>query len=609
MRLFHMCMGLYVSLIVGCGLIPYGATYNEELSKGQPRLFNARATTTDPDKKCGLIEAVPSHPDDVIRVWRNSSQPNARWLTRQELKNDVFIGIAISGGGSRSANFSAAALIELGKLGFLEYVNAISSVSGGSITSAYYGLYGRDSKRWNEAAIKERFRANWQRSGILRWMMPHNLLLTGLTRYDRTDVMASVFDSALFDGKTFAALDHTLPTILINSSQLGPGGCSWVFTSENFNAIGSDLNKFAVSEAVMASGAFPGAFNNVTLKDYAAPDSMSFIHLFDGGPTDNLGVSALLREVDRLEKEAPLRGCFIFVIDAFTDAMVSFDKIGEADSRTFSDFFIDSNALAASDTLLARARRKQFQNLGIINPHWQSYFSPSVQKRGSCAVRVLSLERLKSLSGLDVGSQTRLNGRCQRNRNTAIACAVSSIPTAYKLHLPDTEETATELQDYLFEAARWIVTEDRLPVSDLPDVRYDSITDAFGFAKELSLGSTQLSRYLWKGMNGKVKELLEKPCCPDESENLRRALLQQLILFQKDTSLYTPDRFVEIRLSDRTRSFLAESPVDDNRTRLLNRFLLEDAYPQFIDPQRDAHLFTCTWFKNHGFDPQGCKAQ
>ena len=46
----------------------------------------------------------------------------------------------------------------------------------------------------------------------------------------------------------------------------------------------------------MASGAFPGAFHNVTLVDFSRPDR--YQHLFDGGPSDNLGVHTLLRVID-----------------------------------------------------------------------------------------------------------------------------------------------------------------------------------------------------------------------------------------------------------------------------------------------------------------------
>jgi hypothetical protein len=70
-------------------------------------------------------------------------------IALERLPKGIFIGLAISGGGSRAANFSAAALLALDRLGFLEQVNTISSVSGGSLTTGYYGLFSGDKSRWN----------------------------------------------------------------------------------------------------------------------------------------------------------------------------------------------------------------------------------------------------------------------------------------------------------------------------------------------------------------------------------------------------------------------------------------------------------------------------
>src|SRR3712207_8789842 len=44
----------------------------------------------------------------------------------------IFFGVALSGGGSRSANFAAACMFELEQLGLLGRVDYLSSVSGGS---------------------------------------------------------------------------------------------------------------------------------------------------------------------------------------------------------------------------------------------------------------------------------------------------------------------------------------------------------------------------------------------------------------------------------------------------------------------------------------------
>lgn len=64
---------------------------------------------------------------------RANKGPAADWtptrataeLTLNDLSHRVFVGVAMSGGGSRAANFSAAVLLELQKIGLLQHVSAI----------------------------------------------------------------------------------------------------------------------------------------------------------------------------------------------------------------------------------------------------------------------------------------------------------------------------------------------------------------------------------------------------------------------------------------------------------------------------------------------------
>lgn len=51
------------------------------------------------------------------------------------------IGLALSGGGYRAAAYHIGMLMALRKLGILDKVDVISSISGGSITAAYYALH------------------------------------------------------------------------------------------------------------------------------------------------------------------------------------------------------------------------------------------------------------------------------------------------------------------------------------------------------------------------------------------------------------------------------------------------------------------------------------
>ena len=56
-------------------------------------------------------------------------------------KSGKKIGLALSGGGYRAAAYHIGTLRALRKLGILDNVDVISSISGGSIIAAYYALH------------------------------------------------------------------------------------------------------------------------------------------------------------------------------------------------------------------------------------------------------------------------------------------------------------------------------------------------------------------------------------------------------------------------------------------------------------------------------------
>src|SRR5881396_2985943 len=102
-----------------------------------------------------------------------------REIAVKDLPKGVFVGIAISGGGSRAANFSAAVLFELEELGLLQNVSAISSISGGSLTAAYYGLFSHDAERWNRERVRTLLGKDFQTRWISRWFLHTTWSATG----------------------------------------------------------------------------------------------------------------------------------------------------------------------------------------------------------------------------------------------------------------------------------------------------------------------------------------------------------------------------------------------------------------------------------------------
>ena len=376
-----------------------------------------------------------------------------RDIAVRELPNGVFVGVAISGGGSRAAGFSTAILFELEELGFLRTVAAISSVSGGSLTAAYYGLFGHDSERWKRERVRALFQKDFQTRWIFRWFLPHNMLRYWLTDFDRSDIMKGVFDDILFEKKTFGDMPAGGPKILINATSLTTGR-QFRFTDQDFKTLQSRLDTYPISHAVMASGAFPGAFNNVTLQNYSTQSGRPhYIHLFDGGPADNLGIKTLLRllrEQIYTASDSP-RGCFLFVVDAYP-----FERgkgVVERDTRSFSDFILDDNVLDSSDVLLTLRREDMLHEVGFSvkdigsKPYHEFAIFPDRPDGPRCAVWHLTFQRLVRRFWPSLPPSGERVGK-----------VVNEIATQYRLKAPG--YTAHALQDALDEAARLLVRED-----------------------------------------------------------------------------------------------------------------------------------------------------
>jgi predicted acylesterase/phospholipase RssA len=237
-----------------------------------------------------------------------------------------FVGLAISGGGSRSANFSAAVMFELERLGLLWRVDAISPVSGGSLSAAYYCLAGDDE--WNVGNVQRKLTHSFATD--MWWMVaaPWNMFALTFTDYDRSDVMAKIFSRELFSrgGRTmtYADLRADRPRLLINATDL-QSGRRFVFCNETFDQLNSDLSRFPIGYAVAASSSVPVVLHQVTLRDFSTAFKQ-FRHFVDGGVEDNLGVLTLLETYQASNEAAakmgrPLpyaKGAVLLIIDAGT---------------------------------------------------------------------------------------------------------------------------------------------------------------------------------------------------------------------------------------------------------------------------------------------------
>jgi predicted acylesterase/phospholipase RssA len=358
-------------------------------------------------------------------------------LTDLEQKDGRFVALAISGGGSRAANFGAAMMLELQQRGLLDQVDVISGVSGGTLPAVYYGL-GDKAGAFTEPAVREALGYDFQSSWIRRWFLPWNMLRYWLSDFTRSDIMVQVFNNRLYHKATFADL-RPHPKILLNST-VHNDHTRFTFTDDRFAALHSSLATYHVANAVNASSAFPGAFQDVTLQGYVEPPL--YLHLYDGGPIDNLGVQAILGYVNRnilgtsLDRLFP-NGCVIIVIDA-TPSSEHPDLNTRESDRTFIDYFVDANALDAMDAMLMESRRTLLARMGIpVEKQDQSMrgrLPVNDPRQCGCEVRHISLRHL-----LYAGE----------SEDTELAERVTQIKTKFWI--------AEEEQNDLFQAAKLIM--------------------------------------------------------------------------------------------------------------------------------------------------------
>lgn len=279
--------------------------------------------------------------------------------------------LAFSGGGTRAAALAYGVLRELrdtevpvagGSVRLLDEIHTISSVSGGSFTSAYYGLYGeRIFEDYEEVFLRQ----NVQGALIRRLLNPFRWF----GRSGRTELAVEYYSKTVFGSATFADMQRPdAPMLLINTADFARG-VRFSFVQEYFDLLCSDLSSFPVARAVAASSAVPVLFNPVVVENYpgcekkedawlrvvreyvrdqpelemtvdglasyADSDRRRYIHFVDGGITDNLGLRAfydtvelsggIARYADKMGRRAPRRVAIISV-NAATDSELTMDS-------------------------------------------------------------------------------------------------------------------------------------------------------------------------------------------------------------------------------------------------------------------------------------------
>ncbi|MCB1700416.1 MAG: patatin-like phospholipase family protein [Halioglobus sp.] len=290
----------------------------------------------------GCSTILPPDNKAITRIGENASYPPIK--RAQQSEGDTLVLLAFSGGGTRAAALSYGVMQELRDtliqsngetVRLLDEVDTISSVSGGSFTAAYYGLY-RD--RLFEDYEKDFLRQGVQQALITQLFNPMHWIRSGFYGFNRTEMAIDYYNRIMFDGATFADMaKNGPPYIVINATDLG-NGLRFSFSRAMFDLICTDLGSYPVARAVTASSAVPVAFPPVVLTNHAsecevdaqqewqmlqelAPDTAvqrrivdglksyrdsqnrKYIHLVDGGVADNLGLRVMIDRVESLNAQ------------------------------------------------------------------------------------------------------------------------------------------------------------------------------------------------------------------------------------------------------------------------------------------------------------------
>lgn len=246
---------------------------------------------------------------------------------------------------------------------------------------------------------------NWEAAGVLHltqrnyllrwfgnWLWPQNIVRYWFTAYDRGDIMAQTLGDNLYGTRLlgghlrFDELNPTRPYLLLNATtatdQHAPGviaedeyafGSVFTFTEQDFrDRLNSDLRSYSLARAVMASSAFPLVFPSQTLQDYRPGALLAYceagregsmkctdkqyLHVFDGGNSDNLGLKSIKRALLQMDVEGRLTHDRIVVvlIDAFTRPQGA-SRL-DPDPRGPLGLLLDANVGDAVDALLQNNR-------------------------------------------------------------------------------------------------------------------------------------------------------------------------------------------------------------------------------------------------------------
>ncbi len=287
--------------------------------------------------------------------------------------SDLELGVALSGGGSRAAVFGSAALEALGRIRFpggdsvLQHVSYISSVSGGSVATAYYGV----NKPSREVPVltpsgdytpeyraffdryQQQVSQNFEGPLILRQLSTFRWINSALAARSLAEVMTERLLGKVTLGDLSARQTRgDIPALLFNASFFNSGR-RFLLTATSQDVtrydLFADLRQSArargasvefpalsqrmwdgltpltpldlrvdpcpirVATAVAASASFPPLVGPITFR---VEGEQSYWHVGDGGLYENAGVETLFAAFLKKLQEKKTKRALIFSFDS-----------------------------------------------------------------------------------------------------------------------------------------------------------------------------------------------------------------------------------------------------------------------------------------------------
>ena len=251
---------------------------------------------------------------------------------------ELFVALAFSGGGKRSSAFGYGVLTVLRKIS-VDYgpgprnltseIDVVTGVSGGSFTASAFAVQ-RDAVFDSYVDEFLKYDLNADIFGI--YLLPWHWDWVFNPDWGSNDEMARIYDELLFKGKNYADLARLgRPFLGVQATDFA-NEAPFIFSQDTFDWICSDISTMPVARAVAASNGFPILFSPISLKNYSHDDTQScrrpvwvdeylriedqfsrrrhlaeqataymekrassYVHLLDGGVSDNLALRGLVQ--------------------------------------------------------------------------------------------------------------------------------------------------------------------------------------------------------------------------------------------------------------------------------------------------------------------------